>query len=136
MNQEHPHARTMIEYGKDLLKDKNAHAKWQCRYKDSSDPWINCTHQLKFEDGVEYRRELITINGRSIPSPEVYHPMYNEVYYVVDIACGEDEPVTMNTWSGEDYDLIMLRNGLVHLNRDHAISHAEALISITKRKLQ
>jgi hypothetical protein len=80
--------------------------------------------------------ETITINGHEVPAP-VREPLENgQVYWQVSL--GNDDMCFQYAWRG-DYsgDMLLLKRGLlkrglIHLTREAAIAHAEALLSFTR----
>lgn len=123
---EHPQAEILraIAYGKTV----------QFRYSTSS-PWEDSENALRVivnnPDG-EFRimPETININGFEVPCP-VREPLkYKQEYYVPSIA--KAELWIRFRWDGRKDDLRFLECGLIHLTKEAAITHAEALLSFTR----
>lgn len=102
---------------------------------DPEDSWDDSTMPLKFigVDGycLRIKSETININGHEVPAP-VRRPLGNlgDSYFVPDLKF--DPPVQMYGWVGGSYDLQMLERGLIHLTKEAAIAHADALLSFTR----
>lgn len=72
----------------------------------------------------------ITIGNVSFPAPESVAPKQRAQYWLVDFNftdCVDDYE-----WTGDDIDLRILKSGVLHLTRESALEHAEALVKISK----
>lgn len=102
------------------------------RYVKDTDEWVNVSNPLEaLVEGHHLRigESFITINGIKICPPETKPLNRGEIYYIVDIA--NFKLVESITWSGDSFDLLMLRRGLVHRSPENAENHAIAVISFT-----
>ena len=133
MSEEHPHARTMIEYGNDLLKDRKAHLKWQQRLSDdeSKYQWEPCLKEITFDGGMEYRRTPLFINSIEVPQPEREPLKDGQTYYIPYFDSSEPAFIECH-WDDDDYDKENLRRGIVHLVKSHATTHTFALLMHTE----
>ena len=95
-------------------------------------PWINRLALFKDEEleaELERRRKpkTITINGIEVPEPHrgeiPNHTPYYMPYLAEYISC---------PWHNDLFDKKRMAAGLIHLTKEAAIKHAEALISFTK----
>jgi hypothetical protein len=68
----------------------------------------------------------VVVNGVDVPSPEVTLPAEGVQYYTPD-AKESDGVNTIFSGDLENYDLRLLRRGLIHLTKENALKHAEAL---------
>lgn len=77
----------------------------------------------------KYRRKpkTILINGHDVPEPH-YTPLKDgEEYWVLSLLSG----VTSLRWEDDDSDNRYLKNGFIHLTKEAAQKHYEALKSFT-----
>ncbi len=89
--------------------------------------------QPNFEaEDIEYRIKprTIMIGDMEIPSPLQEAPSDNTKYWTVSFF-DEYSLVVGRFWCGSGNDIAFLRHGLIHLDRDSAIDHARALITIS-----
>lgn len=75
--------------------------------------------------------ETVTINGRKVPKPETEAPKIGKIYYCASVFY--EGGYDVSRWDGDTADERLLQRGLVHLTKEAAIAHAEALISFTGR---
>jgi hypothetical protein len=86
---------------------------------------------------VTYRvkQKTININGYEVPEP-CREPLENgTTYYVYDLV--RDELIYTSTWvsqCGDSMDKQRLKRGLIHLTKEAAVAHAEALLSFTQKE--
>jgi hypothetical protein len=101
-------------------------------------------NRLAFFDAEELETELerrrkpktITINGIEVPEPYRGEMKAGQPYYTPELyECGDDyrELYFALQWRDTLYDNAAMKKGLVHLTKEAAIKHAEALISFTKQ---
>ena len=74
----------------------------------------------------------ININGYEVPMPEREAPQEGTEYFFP--APHHDEGVYSYTWFGDAYDNRLLAAGMVHLTKEAAQKHAQALLSFTRRQ--
>ena len=72
----------------------------------------------------------ININGHEVPEPYRGHIADGERYYVVSLN-GESQHAD-ERWYDEYYSNKSMERGLVHLNKEAAIAHTQALLSFTE----
>jgi len=115
-----------------------AHGKTvQMRRKKHAEEWRTPENPLCFlgdscVDGYEWRvkPETITINGHEVPCP-VREPLEKgQVYWCV--APDSDTYTDTFLWGDDDLDKRLLRRGLIHLTKEAAVAHAEALLSFAR----
>jgi hypothetical protein len=86
-------------------------------------------HGFLMEDFDEYKPRTITINGIKVPEP-VRKPLYlGQKYWVADIS--ERIPHS-SYWEGCSVDYRWLENGLIHLTRENAEAHRNAMLRANK----
>lgn len=98
------------------------------------DDWFDDDNPLVYltDDTFEWRikPETIDINGIEVPCP-VREPLrYGQIYYTPRI---RDEVLYAELkWNDDNIDRRLLERGLIHLTKESAIAHAEALLSFTR----
>lgn len=75
--------------------------------------------------------KAITINGHEVPAPERSAPRIESVYYSPTTANPKELSVKL-LWNNRGPDRVRLSAGVVHLTKEAAIAHAEALLSFTR----
>lgn len=78
----------------------------------------------------EPKPRFIDINGHKVPEPLRVAPAYDTRYYVPDLV--SNILFSAYLWQDDDFDNCWLKLGFVHLTKEAAISHAQALLSFTK----
>lgn len=73
--------------------------------------------------------EFIKIGNENIQKPLMEYPPIGTYYYVADIKNGD--MAECFTWQGCGFDMRCLQHGLVHLTREAALAHGEALIKVS-----
>lgn len=131
----HPHAELMMEYAKDAMETDKPWLLWE-RSELPSNAAANSFKDLKdnpswFEQ-YTYRRKTktININGHEVPEPLRVEPTSGTMVYLVRIDCQELVAKMVCTVSNT-YARSNLITGLIHLTKEAAIAHAEALLSLT-----
>ena len=129
----HPHAENMALYAQDAMETDTPWERWEVR-SPSAAHWVDCARPINWSYELQYRRKprTITINGYEVPEP-VREPLEEgQVYWVVHPF--EDQGFRQTFWDFPDgVDRIALGHGLVHLTEEAARTHAEALLSFTKK---
>lgn len=100
-------------------------------YEEELEEWMLCKRPAWFEH-IEYRikPKTMKIGDFEINKPEQDAPSYNTLYYVPFF--GNEGKYFDGVWCGSDYDYQMLKWNLVHLNKEAAIQHTNALIHVSK----
>jgi hypothetical protein len=132
----HKHAENMIAYGQDAMETDRPWERWQ--YADDvgsgyRDIYKHPEWRLEFE----YRRKprTININGHEVPEP-VREPLSEGyAYYYVSFASlytanGASEA---HWYEAAGVSRLRLDKGIIHLTREAAEIHAEALLSFTEK---
>ena len=89
------------------------------------------TQAIVEDDGLQYLRvkpEVIFIGGMEVPKPEGKAPSFGKMYFTPSLT--DEMLYDAMTWKDDSYDEMYLERGLVHLNSDAAIVHAQALLSL------
>ena len=81
---------------------------------------------------VKYRRKpkVILINGYEVPEPHRTPLKDGEVYWTFTFA----EGIASLRWDADDIDNSYLKNGFIHLTKEAAEKHFNALKSFTAQK--
>ena len=86
----------------------------------------------KKEAALPPEKKTININGYEVPEPFRGALKVGDAFYVADPT---SEDVTYrHTWDGDDWDHLILKNGLIHISKKAAKKHSKALKSFTKSK--
>ena len=93
--------------------------------------WYGCSDPSWDED-IRYRIKptTIKIGSHEVPEPLRVEPATGTEHWVVRLSA--IEPVFVATWGVSSSDRYRLECGLVHLTKDAALAHAEALIELSK----
>ncbi|QYC51759.1 hypothetical protein vBPmiSPMCJR_029 [Proteus phage vB_PmiS_PM-CJR] len=122
----HVHADLIMKYAEIAQRDSKP---WTYFQELISGVWVNCQNHMCFYDELEYRLKprTININGFEVPEPLRSIPPYDTEYFLIDF-------LTVNefTWTNDDDEHHWLKAGLIHLTRENAEKHLEALLSFTK----
>jgi len=95
--------------------------------------WADCCCDINWGNDLKHRRKpkTININGYDVPEP-VREPLVSGIGYAYpstsSLGCGT------STWSGEETDMKRLSAGIIHLTREDAQLHLNALLSFTENK--
>lgn len=123
----HPHADLIMKYAEIAQHDAEP---WKYFEELISGRWCNCQNHLCFYENLEYRLKprTININGFEVPEP-LRHELSNGFkFYSFDLYHG----VLDLKWDSSDVCDSLLKAGLIHLTREAAEKHLEALLSFTK----
>ena len=123
------HADSLALYAQDAAECEEPWLRWQFECEDS---WYDCTIPVAFSPDIKYRRKpkTILINGFEVPEP-VREPLEEgQEYWLVELSTVEKTPVA---WTMHTLDRQWLDAGLIHLTKEAAQTHIDALLSFTKR---
>ena len=125
----HIHAAAMAEYAKDALETVKPWERWEfsCQKQEYKTLWDHPTWHEK----NKYRRKhkTILINGHEVPEPHRTPLKDGEVYWALSLFSG----AASLRWKDDNFDNSYLENGFVHLTRDAAEKHYEAIRSFTAK---
>ena len=129
----HPHAELMMEYAKIARTTDKPWTHFEVWQNDSC-AWKAIHLPVRFYSHMEYRlkpeSKTIRIGEYDVPEP-VREPLENgATCWCVDPMAGE--LVWNYKWNNAVFCHLMLRRGLIHLTKEAAVIHAEALLSLTK----
>lgn len=123
----HLQAELIMKYAEIAQNDAEPwkHFEWL----DSIGRWIELTKDMTFNYIGEYRLKpkTISINGFEVPEPLRSVPAYGTPYFIIDL------PHVMSAiWNNHPDEYEWLKAGIIHLTREAAENHLEALLSFTK----
>ena len=127
----------MMEYAKDAMETDKPWLRWE-HYSTIDQRWnpFRFDHPAWFRE-EQYRRKprKININGHEVPEPYRGKMKIGQPYYTPDLYnCGTDywDVYHDRQWEDTIYDNFVMKNGLLHLTEDAAMTHTRALLSFTK----
>ena len=127
----HMHAAAMAEYAKDATETDMPWERWEVSYPDS-DRFRNLLGNPDWATNRKYRRKpkVILINGYEVPEPCRTPLEIGEVYWTFTFS---DGAINL-TWLSDAEDNRYLRNGFIHLTKEAAEKHFNALKSFTAQE--
>ena len=128
----HIHAAAMAEYAKDALETDKPWERWEVSMPESGDEYDILFRHPYWEVTRKYRRKpkVILINGHEVPEPCRAPFKIGEMYWTLSLTNG----VTNLLWLDDDIDTCYLENGFIHLTKEAAEKHFEAIKSFTAQK--
>ena len=126
----HIHAVAMAEYAKDAAETDMPWELWE--FSTSSQDYKPLHKHPSWGEGNKYRRKpkVILINGHEVPEPH-RTPLKNAEEYW---ALSHFRNVTCTHWQDDGSDSHFLENGFIHLTKEAAEKHFNALKSFTAQK--
>ena len=127
----HIHAAAMAEYAKDAAETDMPWELWEVSMTESGDEYRNLLGHPDWAVTRKYRRKpkVILINGHEVPEPHRTPLKDGEVYWTISIVGGS----TSLRWKDDDFDNSYLENGFIHLTKEAAEKHLNALKSFTAK---
>ena len=125
----HVHAAAMAEYAKDALETDMPWERWEVSF---SGGFIGVTEHPNWSVNHEYRRKpkVILINGHEVPEPHRTPLKDGEEYWVLSPF---SKVITLH-WQDDRIDNHYLENGFIHLTKEAAEKHFDALKSFTAQE--
>lgn len=122
----HPHAESMLLYAQDAFETDKPWERWE--YQTTHTDWEALSDHPSWHKCCGYRRKpkTILVNGTEVPEP-VRKPLNFVESYWIAMPTDRDRAV-LTTWLGHTDDEFFLRSGLVHLTKEAAVLHAEAML--------
>lgn len=122
----HSHAELIMKYAEIAQHDAEP---WKHFEYYAAVGWVECSPLLAFNETVEYRLkpQTISINGFEVPEPLRSFPTYGTPYFIIDLPLVGDL-----VWTDSSDEYSWLKAGIIHLTREAAEKHLEALLSFTK----
>ena len=129
----HIHAAAMSEYAKDALETDMPWEWWEVSVSESGDEYRNLFGHPDWAVTRKYRRKqkVILINGHEVPEPHRTPLKEGEVYWTFTFFFAEG--VIKVYWYGDSEDQNALKNGFIHLTKEAAEKHFDALKSFTAK---
>lgn len=126
----HIHAKLMAQYAEDAAETDKPWERWEFCHPRGEYESLN-KHPNWVEDN-KYRRKTKTvlINGYEVPEPHRTPLQDGEMYWTLSLARG----VNSFRWEDDDIDIGYLKNGFVHLTKEAAEKHFEAIKSFTAQE--
>ena len=126
----HIHAAAMAEYAKDAAETDMPWERWE--FSMNSQDYKPLHKHPSWGEGNKYRRKpkVILINGYEVPEPHRERLVDGDVYWTFTFADG----VIALRWLSDEDDINYLKNGVVHLTKEAAEKHFNALTSFTTQK--
>ena len=127
----HIHAAAMAEYAKDAAETDMPWELWEVSMTESGDEYRNLFGHPGWAVTRKYRRKpkTILINGHEVPEPCRTPLKDGEVYWTISIVGGS----TSLLWADDYLDSSYLENGFIHLTKEAAEKHFNALKSFTAK---
>ncbi|MBS9422251.1 hypothetical protein [Photorhabdus caribbeanensis] len=124
----HIHAKNMALYAQDALKTNEPWLLWEFKGEGCKKFSTLASHPSWYED-VIYRRkpEMIKIGKVSFPKPVDYELKHNDEYFIFDLSA-----VRKYRWNNDSVDEYYLKIGVLHLTKEAAHQHFDALVKINK----
>ena len=129
----HPHFDLMMKY---VEIAQTTDKPWEAfQVKGFVDEWLDVSAAILFNENLQYRLKpeppkTIRIGEYDVPEP-VREPLEKDTeYWIVHFSLAE--LAVSFKWYSDKFDNRVLKNGLIHLTKEAAVIHAEALLSLTK----
>lgn len=123
----HIHAKEMAEYAKDALETDKPWERWQVMSEQCSEVY-DLRYNPSWDTDRKYLRKpkFILINGHEVPEPLRTPLMIDDPYWTTTFygVCGF-------SWDYSEEDNEALKAGFIHLTKEAAQKHYEALKSFT-----
>ena len=127
----HIHAAAMAEYAKDAADTDMPWERWETSMTESGDEYRNLLGHPDWAVTREYRRKpkVILINGYEVPEPHRTPLEIGDIYWTFTFADG----VIALRWLSDEDDIDYLESGVIHLTKEAAEKHFNALKSFTAK---
>ena len=126
----HIHAAAMAEYAKDAAETDKPWERWE--FSHWGQEYTSLHRHPNWHKDNKYRRKpkVILINGHEVPEPHRTPLKNGEVYWAPSLFSG----AASLHWQDDDIDNSYLENGFIHLTKEAAEKHFNALKSFTAQK--
>ena len=128
----HIHAAALAEYAKDAAETDMPWERWEISMTESGDEYRNLLGHPDWAVTRKYRRKpkTILINGHEVPEPhrkplEIDNPYWTFTFFFAG--------VIEVYWGGDSEDRNAFNNGFIHLTKEAAEKHLNALKSFTAK---
>ena len=130
----HIHADLMLQYAQDAQETETPWDRWQILINGK---WEDLDWCFTFRHERKYRRKpkmchVTLANGEVVSWPEPHRTELDNgnAYYYIDV----EGSVINDKWHGVAWDRGTLSNGYIHLTKEAAEQHADALRKINTQK--
>ena len=125
----HIHAAAMAEYAKDAAETDKPWERWE--FSCYGEEYIFMDNHPLWHEKNKYRRKpkTILINGHEVPEPHRKPLEIDDPYWTLDFFRG----VKTHRWQNNTEDNRLLKNGFIHLTKEAAEKHFNALKSFTAK---
>ena len=125
----HVHAAAMAEYAKEAAETDMPWERWE--FSKTGRDYDSLHEHPSWNPDIKYRRKpkTILINGHEVPEPHRTPLKDGEVYWALTLFSS----ATSLRWKDDDFDNSYLKNGFVHLTKEAAEKHFNALKSFTAK---
>jgi hypothetical protein len=95
---------------------------------DTASRWVDCCLPSFRSVPERYRikQKKIKVNDVEVPAPESEPVHFGQEYYVASPA--EGDGYVRYAWAHDESDHLFLEHGLIHLVKENAIQHTEAML--------
>ena len=126
----HIHAAAMAEYAKDAAETDMPWERWEISMTESGDEFRDLYGHPEWLVIRKYRRKpkVILINGHEVPEPHRTPLEIGDTYWTFTFFFAG---VTEVYWGGDSEDHNAFKNGFIHLTKEAAEKHLNALKSFT-----
>ena len=126
----HIHAAAMAEYAKDAAETDMPWERWEISLTESGDEYRNLLGHPEWAVTRKYRRKpkTILINGHEVPEPCRTPLEIGDAYWTFTFFFAG---VIEVYWDGDSEDHNAFNNGFIHLTKEAAEKHFNALKSFT-----
>ena len=123
----HIHAAAMAEYAKDATETDMPWERWE--FSKTGRDYDSLHEHPSWNPDIKYRRKpkVILINGHEVPEPHRTPLEIGEVYWALTLFSS----ATSLRWKDDDFDNSYLESGFIHLTKEAAEKHFNALKSFT-----
>ena len=127
----HIHAAAMAEYAKDAAETDMPWERWEVSYPDS-DEFRDVLGNPDWATNRKYRRKpkVILINGHEVPEPCRTPLEIGDAYWTFTFFFAG---VIEVYWDGDSEDHNAFKNGFIHITKEAAEKHLNALKSFTAK---
>lgn len=131
----HVHAELMAQYAEDAMRTNKPWQLWEFKQIVDVDQtwsdWTECKCSPEWCEYRKYRRKpkFININGYNVPEPLREEPAMGTDYFVVSTSNPTPQEFA---WSGYSAERQKLKAGVIHLTKENAQIHLDALLSFTR----
>ena len=126
----HIHAAAMAEYAKDAIETDMPWERWEVSMPEGSNEYRDLLNHPGWLEKLKYRRKpkVILINGHEVPEPCRTPLEIGAAYWTFTFFFAS---VIKFYWDGDRDDRNALKNGSIHLTKEAAQKHLNALKSFT-----